>query len=133
MDIDQLTVGEVKKLIQVFEGFGLIQAPNSKEIDNKMLGKYVIVRCRDAGVHAGYLESYTGRECVLTAARRLWEHRPLDKALSWYEGVAVSGLDAHSKCSGEVSRRHLTENCDIVRCTKEAEDNIRGFATHGQK
>ena len=41
-------------------------APATQPIDCKMIGKYVIVRCRDAGVHAGVLESYSGKECVLT-------------------------------------------------------------------
>ena len=35
-------------------------APTAPSIDCKMIGKYVIVRCRDAGVHAGVLESYNG-------------------------------------------------------------------------
>ena len=41
-------------------------------IENKMIGKYVVVRCRDAGVHTGVLEAHDGRECVLTESRRLW-------------------------------------------------------------
>ena len=39
-------------------------------LDNKMIGKYVIVRCKDAGVHDGVLEAHIGRECVLTASPR---------------------------------------------------------------
>jgi hypothetical protein len=65
MEIDNLTIGDVKKLAAMFGG-----APQL--IDNGMIGKYVIVRCRDAGVHSGILESHNGRECVLTESRRLW-------------------------------------------------------------
>lgn len=37
--------------------------------NNGMVGKYVIVRCRDAGVHAGVLVDHSGREAVLTESR----------------------------------------------------------------
>lgn len=33
---------------------------------------YVIVRCENAGVFAGYLESREGREVTLLKARRIW-------------------------------------------------------------
>lgn len=92
--------------------------------NNKMIGKYVIVRCRDAGVHAGVLERCKGRNAVLTEARRLWYHKPPQGA--WYEGVALFGLAPESRISVTVPRRHLTETCDIVQCTAEAERSIRG-------
>ena len=93
-------------------------------IDNKMIGKYVIVRCRDAGVHAGVLEAHDGRECVLTEGRRLWYWRPANKQ-KYLSGVAVAGLDKKSKVGIPVSRIHLTENCEIIECSKEAEKSIR--------
>ena len=130
MNIDDLTIGEAKKIAKMFSYNS--GNPGVNLIDNGMLGKYVIVRCRDAGVHSGILESYAGRECVLTESRRLWYHKPADKSLSWYEGVAVSGLSEDSKCSGEVPRRHLTETCDIVLCAIDAELSIRGAKTNEQ-
>jgi hypothetical protein len=101
----------------------------SGNIDNKMIGAYVIVRCSDAGVHAGYLESYNGRECVLTESRRLWYWKPANGA-AFLSGVAVDGLDPSSKVGKAQPRIHLTENCEIAECTAAAEDSIRSQADY---
>ena len=92
-------------------------------MNNGMIGKYVIVRCRDAGVHAGILEIHEGRECVLTESRRLWYWKPSNGA-SFLSGVAVYGLHADSKL-GEPIRVHLTENCEIIECSDIAANSIR--------
>lgn len=128
MNIDDLTIGQARSLAQMF-ATGMSQVG----IDNGMTGRYVIVRCHDAGVHAGVLEAYNGRECVLTDARRMWYHRPAVETSSWYEGVANHGLAPDSKLSGTVARRHLTENCDIVLCTPVAEASIRAHPEHAQR
>lgn len=97
-------------------------------LNNGMIGKYVIVRCRDAGVHAGVLESHEGRECVLTEARRLWYWR-VKKGPSgdFLNAVALSGLEKGSKVSAAVPRIHLTENCEIIEAATDAETSIREF------
>lgn len=91
-----------------------------------MIGKYVIVRCRDAGVHAGRLVSYEGREAILEDARRLWYWKPAG-GKAFLSGIAVAGLDAASKVSCAVPRIILTENCEIIECTAEAAKSISGF------
>lgn len=93
-------------------------------MDEKFVGKYVIVRCRDAGVHAGVLVSTEGRQCVLKNARRLWYWKPAKGA--WLSAVANSGLHNDSKVGEPVTRILLTENCEIIRCTKVAAKSIRG-------
>ena len=93
-------------------------------MDNKMLNTYVIVRCRDAGVHAGVLLAYEGRECLLADARRLWYWKPANGG-AFLSGVAIYGLDGASKV-GEPVKIHLTENCEIIACSAEAERSIRG-------
>lgn len=98
-------------------------------MNNGMIGKYVIVRCRDAGVHAGVLEAHDGRECVLTEARRLWYWKPANKA-AFLSGVATEGLHATSKVGAPVPRIHLTENCEIAECTPAAEASIREVIAH---
>jgi hypothetical protein len=97
-------------------------------MNNGMIGKYVIVRCRDAGVHAGVLESHEGRECVLTEARRLWYWKPARKQ-AFLSGVATSGLDKSSKV-GVPIRVHLTENCEIIECSEEAQNSISGALSY---
>ena len=93
-------------------------------MDNGMIGKYVIVRCRDAGVHTGVLVSNEGRECVLTNSHRLWYWKPAGGA-KFLSGVANHGLDASSKIGEMLERIHLTENCEIILCTEKAEISIR--------
>jgi len=127
MDINSLTVSQVKEILAMFGN-----RPSAQEPSDDMIGKYVIVRCQEAGVHAGVLDSYHGRSCVLSEGRRLWYHEPADRSLSWYEGVAISGLSSNSKTSATVARCILTENCEIVLCSKEAEQSIRKAPTHEQ-
>jgi hypothetical protein len=114
MSIDDLTIGEVKRLTSMFN--------NPPAIDNGMMGSFVIVRCRDAGVHAGILRSYSGREAVLDEARRLWYWKPAGGA-KFLSGVAVYGLHEKSKL-GEPIHVHLTETCEIIRCSETAHKSI---------
>jgi hypothetical protein len=97
------------------------------KIKNGMLKKYVIVRCHDAGVHAGVLKAYNEREALLTDARRLWYWKPLKGA--FLSGVAMSGLHDSSRV-GTPIKIHLTETCEIIACSAEAEESIRGIADY---
>ena len=123
MNIDELTIGQAKELASMFGG-------NSQPLDNGMIGKYVIVRCRDAGVHSGILESHDGRECVLTESRRLWYWKAAKGA--FLSSVAVDGVGSDSKIGKEVPRIHLTENCEIIECTKDSQETIRGQKPHNE-
>ena len=61
---------------------------------SNVVGTYVIVRSRIAGVHAGKVESFDpGAQTVtLTNARRLWRYYTRDKAGSTSD-IAANGLD----------------------------------------
>ena len=123
IDINDLTIGQARELSGMF---GAAQ-PQTAPLDNHMLGKYVIVRCHDAGVHCGVLESYIDRQCVLTESRRLWRWKP--KTGKWLSAVANNGVDSeYSKISETVSRIHLTENCELILCTNLAEQSLREIA-----
>ena len=80
-------------------------------------GTYVIVRCRDAGVHAGVLESFEGRQATLTDSRRLWYWKP--KKGAYLSAVATVGLHGNSKIGRPVPRIVLTENCEIIQCHRQ--------------
>ena len=121
MNIDDLTIGQGKELAALF---GATAAP-VPAIDNGMIGKYVIVRCRDAGVHTGFLESYNGREAVLTQSRRLWYWKPADNQ-KYLSGVAVAGLHPDSKVGAKLDRIHLTETCEIIQVNPDAVSKISG-------
>ena len=115
MNIDEMTIGEAKKLAAMF---GAQSEPKSDKI-----GKSVIVRCRDAGVHAGVLVAASGRSCSLRQSRRLWYWKPANGA-AFLSGVATEGLHSDSKVGSPVDI-DLTENCEIIACTPKAEASIR--------
>ena len=85
---------------------------------------YVIVRTFSAGVFAGYLESRSGREVVLTNARRLWYWAG---AASLSE-MAMCGTKLPSECKFPVAvdRVLLLEAIEILDCTEAAKMSIEG-------
>ena len=124
MDINEMKLGDIKAIAEMFG------QKNDNIANNGMIGKYVIVRCRDAGVHAGVLESHNGRECVLTESRRLWYWKNKGDARS-LSGIATNGVHKDSKVGDILARIHLTENCEIIQCTSDAETSIMKAPVNG--
>lgn len=117
MNIDDMKLGDLKALVAAFSN-------NAPEPQSPFIGKYVIVRCKDAGVHAGFLRSTSGRSCVLAESRRLWYWKPANGA-AFLSGVATEGLHKDSKVGAAVQIQ-LTENCEIIVCTDDASKSIQG-------
>jgi len=86
------------------------------------MGKYVVVRTYTAGVFAGTLESRSGKEVVLSNARRLWYW---SGAASLSE-LAMKGVKNLKECKfpEEVSSVTLTEAIEILDTTEEARKSI---------
>ena len=84
--------------------------------------KYVICRTYSAGVFAGYLESRTGQEVVLTNARRLWYW---DGAASLSQ-LAMEGVKKPENCKFpcEVNRVELLNAIEILDVTEAAKLSI---------
>lgn len=120
MNTDDLTIKQARELVAMFGGA-------STPMKSPMIGRYVIVRCKDAGVHAGVLEATYGREAVLKESRRLWYWKSAKG--SFLSGVARDGLDPASKVGGPIDI-HLTETCEIIKVSPDAEASIRGAAIH---
>lgn len=100
-------------------------APATNNTPSPVAGQYCIIRCRDAGVHAGIVESHNGREAYVTGARRLWSWRVPKGAPSFLSGVATRGIDhQHSKLGTSVDVL-LTETCEVIPCSRDAEESIR--------
>lgn len=118
MNIDDLTIGEAKELAALFAG---TQAPQKKEL----IGDYVIVRCRDAGVHAGYLVDYEGRNVTLKNSRRLWYWVCAENQHS-LSGVATVGITDKSKIPAVVSTLVLSDACEIISTTDKCQKSIEG-------
>ena len=100
-------------------------APITKD---SMIGKYVVVRCRDAGVHAGHLVEQSGRECTLNNSRRLWRWFAKD-GISLSE-VAANGIVPEKSRIAAPVPIVLTEICEIILCSQEGEQTIREAATY---
>lgn len=96
------------------------------------IGKYVVVRCRDAGVHAGILKSRTDRECELTDSRRLWYWMVAGNG-AFLSGVATAGLDHAASKVGAPIDVILTENCEVIACTEVAAESIRSAPVYERR
>lgn len=86
-----------------------------------MIGDFCIVRCRDAGVHTGYVKEIAGRAVRLGDARRLW---------SWSDRftlneVALTGCGDESRISLPVEDILLLEACEVIKCTTDAMCNLK--------
>ena len=102
----------------------IVEFTGEDTIASRMIGKNVIVRTSNEGLNAGtvVLADETGVE--LKNCRRIWYHKPMDKALSWYEGVAVSGLSNDSKVSCTVPSKTIVEDYSMTCCNDEAYKTI---------
>lgn len=127
MNIDEMTIGQAKEISNMF---GNNNSEKSSKIQNRNIGKYVLVRSRNEGLNAGFLVASDETGCIISEARRIWYHKPKDKSTSWYEGVSVSGLDSSSKISCKVEEKIIVEDYSIIRCTGVAKDSIREFSSH---
>ncbi|MDH3376436.1 MAG: hypothetical protein OEQ39_05640 [Gammaproteobacteria bacterium] len=128
MDIDNLTIKEAREIAAIFAGTDLKASASPNQYP---IGKYVIIRSRNEGLNAGYLVSADANGCVISDARRLWYSKPFDSSLSWYEGVAVSGVHPESKLSGEVSQKVIVEDYSITVCSNKAAESIQEAPAHG--
>jgi hypothetical protein len=92
-------------------------------------GQYVIVRCRNAGVHAGYLHTRGDGVVCLSNSRRLWR---------WWSKFTLSGLAMCGVLKGKedeckfacvLPKLDLTESdvCEVIYCSKEARISIQSI------
>jgi hypothetical protein len=93
MNINDLTIGQAKELSELFGG----QADKKSNMLSSYIGKYVICRSRNEGINAGIVQDIDETGVVLQDARRLYYHKPANKEVSWYEGVAKYGISEDSK------------------------------------
>lgn len=88
-----------------------------------MIGNFVIVRTFSAGVHTGFLVSMDGRQVELREARRIWRW----SGANTLNEVSLRGCNnSYTRISEAVERIILTEAIEVICCTPEAENNLRG-------
>lgn len=121
IDINDLTIGQVKQLVAMLGSSAPVAAPAPKKL---LIGEYVIVRCRDAGVHAGTLIDYEGRTVNLSNSRRLWRWHAV-KGISLSD-VAVTGIvPEKSRITAEVPVLTVMDACEIISTTEAAKGTIQ--------
>lgn len=120
MELDDLTIGEAKKLAGLFAP----QARVGVKGISSLIGEKVIVRTYSAGVHYGELIEKEGAEVILKNARRLWYWKTANCGISLSE-VANEGVDSCSKVCEAVGLQWL-DAIEIIPCTKKAIKNIEG-------
>ena len=95
-------------------------------------GKYVIVRCHNAGVHAGYLVSRKNGVVKLADSRRLWR---------WWSKFTLSGLAMDGVLKGKESECRFactlpildlpdSDVCEVIYCSDAARLSIQGIKEH---
>lgn len=126
MNIDDLTIGEAKQLAGLFQA-----GTKPSDLRSRYVGKYVICRSRNEGVNAGKVIAADETGVILEDARRLYYHKPLNKNVSWYEGIAKDGISKDSKVGAAVEKI-IVEDYSLTICTAPAEKSIRGAKDHEQ-
>ena len=126
MNIDELTLGQIKSLQNVLGG-----NTATPIIFEGYVGKYVICRTRNEGINAGRVVKLDETGVVLEDARRLYYHKPANKNVSWYEGVAKEGLSSDSKIGTSIEKI-IVEDYSLTVCTAKAEKSIKAAADNEQ-
>lgn len=126
MNIDDLTLGQIKQLQA-----SILGVSNESNMLQSFVGKYVICRSRNEGVNAGTVKMIDETGVVLDDARRLYYHKPVNKNVSWYEGVAKSGISSDSKVGTPVTKV-IIEDYSLTICNDEAKQSIQQAKDHEQ-
>lgn len=130
MNINDLTLGQVKELVTFFNG--KTEASTKASISDHMIGRWVLIRSCNEGLNFGKLVAADETGCVIADARRVWGHKPADNKTAWYEGVATTGLHADSKVSCPVPTKVIVEDYSITECTQIAIDSFARHPSHAQ-
>lgn len=119
MNLDELTLGEIKQLKNLLGGF------QEEKCDD--IGKKVIIRTYSAGVHYGTLSAKNGKEVILKDAIRIWYW---DGAFTLSK-LAMDGTSKPNECkfSVPVDKIYL-EMIEIIPCTEKAQKSIESVKPH---
>jgi len=109
-----------------------INFTGEESVASLSIGEKVIVRSRNEGINVGTVKMADETGVILTNARRIYYHKPLDVKLSWYEGVAMSGISHDSKISGTVSEKTIIEDYSMTKVTESAYKNMMEFTPNEQ-
>ena len=131
LDLDNITIGQAKQIASFLSNCKAEEKGNKSGITDRMIGKYVICRTRNEGINFGKVLIADETGCVLEEARRIYYHKPKDNKLSWYEGVATTGLSPDSKISGSVPSKTIIEDYSLTECTEVAIESLINHESTG--
>ena len=121
-----LTKSQIAKILNALLDEETVACGIQQETNNPLLGEYVIVRAKDAGVHAGYREYHDGRTVFLSKSRRLYYWMTAGNSASLSD-VAINGLSEKSQIMPEVAHIQILDACEIICTTKKSKDSIVGI------
>lgn len=129
MNIDDLTLGDIKKLNSMMS----VGENNVKsDLHEEYIGRYVIIRSTNEGINFGILKKADSTGVLISGAIRLYHHKPRDVTQAWYEGVSNSGISDDTKIAPKVESKVIVERYSITPCTEIAAESILSHKCHGQ-
>lgn len=89
--------------------------------------KYAVIRCRNAGVHAGHIKSRKGGVLTLVNSRRLWRWSSTAALSSLAIEGPYTGSGADNRYEQTVPMLDLTDSdvCEVIYASKSAEKKIK--------
>jgi len=118
-----MNINKLKELLElanlIDDGEVAVKQTRSK----RMIGDYVIVRCRDAGVHAGILVDYEGRTVELKESRRMWRWW-CNESISLSAAAEFGIKHGDSKIATELKEIALLDACEIIKCSEVGKKSI---------
>lgn len=85
------------------------------------IGKYVVVRCTNAGVHCGILLEWDKTSVILQDARNIWEWTGANTV----QEISLHGVGNGSKLSETVKLSALEEVIQVLICTPTAIKSLK--------
>ena len=124
----------LKQLIEDQVKAILLGESTPTECQSPNIGKYCIIRCRDAGVHAGIVVYVNGRTVHLKESRRLWRFW----SASEHTLSAVSQLGLNSNGKSQLAREltdviELVDACEILPCSQKAITDIINWDVYNEQ
>lgn len=120
IDIENLTLKQIKEISN------LINQKKSDNFGNELIGKYVVVRTRDSGVHIGTIIERNGIESLLKDSRRIWNW---SGAFTLSE-VSQNGVNKSSKLSKKIPLILLTQSIEIIPVSEKAQKIFDSIEDH---
>lgn len=118
-----MKIEDLIKLAGLLEG-AQTESVSKDESYDPFIGQYVVVRTYSAGNFAGTLKARYGNKIVLENSRRLWR---------WFakDGISLSEVSQKGVVDDNcrfccVEPLKLIEDIEIIPCSKQAEESIKG-------